>query len=99
MGVTYEIPLLASDPAASVSLQWDRLVGAFQRPHTALVFHLTNHYALIAAVRSYVIDGEPVREVLTARRGQSPKVWIPFEELRQICLNWTGYRVMIVQRE
>ena len=64
-----------------VAAQWDKFVGAFSRPRTALLFHLTNHYALIAAVRSYAgEDGEPVREVFTARKGQTPRVWIPFDE-------------------
>lgn len=111
--VNYEIPITAADTPAQatqtlcpgmekyglpeVAAQWDKLVGAFARPRTALLFHLTNHYALIAAVRSYAgEDGEPVREVFTARKGQTPRVWLNFDEVRKICIGWTGYRIMQV---
>lgn len=98
-GTGYEIPISASDPPETVARQWEQLVGAFQRPRTVILAHITNHYALFAAVRAYTRPGEheAVREVLTARKGQQPRTWIPFEELRSICLSWTGYRLMLIQ--
>lgn len=99
-GVTYEIPVSAADSPEKVAAQWDQLVGAFCRPNTCLYFHLTNHYALIAAVRAYMNSaGEAVREVYTARKGQTPRTWISFEEVRRICIQWTGYRIMQVYAE
>ena len=38
-----------------------------------------------------------IRQVLTARRGQRPSVWIDWEELRGVYLKWTGYRLMSVR--
>lgn len=37
------------------------------------------------------------RQILTARRGQRPSVWMDFEEARRILLGWEGYKIMAVE--
>ena len=38
-----------------------------------------------------------VRQVLTARRGQRPSVWMDWEELRGVYLKWSGYKLMSIR--
>ncbi len=63
-----------------------------------LLFHLKNHYALIFALREWVVDssGERVRQLLTARKGQRPAAWVDFEEARATMLGWDGYKIMAI---
>jgi hypothetical protein len=72
----------------------------FCSPNNAFIFHLKNHYALIFALREWVDkdSGAYVREMLTARKGQRPTVWINFNEARNTLLSWDGYKIMIVSR-
>eukprot|EP00668_Euglena_longa_P015592 GGOE01019696.1.p1 GENE.GGOE01019696.1~~GGOE01019696.1.p1 ORF type:complete len:478 (-),score=160.34 GGOE01019696.1:371-1804(-) len=99
VGSIPEIPIAAKDTAADAAVQWERLCREFRRPATALIFHLTNHYALIFALREWVTPaGEEVRQVLTTRRGQRPTVWLDWAECRQIMLRSLGYKVMSVHR-
>jgi hypothetical protein len=60
-----------------------------------LIFHLTNHYAIIYALRE--VDGR--REILTARKGQRPSAWLCWDEARRILLQWAGYKILCVERE
>ena len=49
----------------------------------ALILHLTNHYALIYALREWADDkGTLTRQLLTTRRGQRPTQWIDWAEIR-----------------
>jgi len=142
-----EIPVSKNDDEAAVEKQWSAVRAAFGRPYTALIFHLTNHYALIFAWREWLEEvtveaaeaaqaseasaekmgpGEeasaseavacPVshdrdschpatqlrwrlrRQLLTARKGQRPSVWINFEEVRAIIGGWSGYNLLVLQR-
>eukprot|EP01063_Lacrimia_lanifica_P005446 TRINITY_DN13218_c0_g1_i1.p1 TRINITY_DN13218_c0_g1~~TRINITY_DN13218_c0_g1_i1.p1 ORF type:complete len:406 (+),score=161.29 TRINITY_DN13218_c0_g1_i1:359-1576(+) len=95
------IKVKATDDAAAAAKQWHQLRQAFDAPNSALLFHLTNHYALVFAMRSWTTpDGAVNREILTARKGQRPNTWLPFERVREIVLGWGGYKVMqIVDQE
>ncbi len=87
------------DTAAEIAGQWQQLWATFAAPRTVLLFHLTNHYALLAALRHWVEpDGTVVRQLLTARRGQRPGVWLDFTEARAIMLKWSGYKMLAVSR-
>ena len=76
-----------------------------------LLLHFTNHYTLIYAYREYkhgpalstlpaVVEADTTihREILCARRGQRPTVWVDFAELRQVLLKWEGYKVIRITR-
>ena len=77
----------------------------FTRPDSCLVFHLTNHYTVVFAIRVWTIENpsnatqpiEIVRQICCARKGQRPTAWINFNECRDIMLNWEGYKMMVVQ--
>ena len=78
--------------------QWSILRSEFSDTSTVLLFHLTNHYALLYALREWVDeDGNPVRQMLTARRGQRPTVWLDWAEARKIILGWSGYNLMRIK--
>ncbi|CAE7343656.1 Aste57867_18254 [Symbiodinium microadriaticum] len=94
------------DGDPEVRKQWSLLKQAFADPGSVLLFHLTNHYALIFAWREWMepnaIEEIPLRlrrQILTSRRGQRPSAWIDFEEVRKILLSWSGYHVLQLQRE
>jgi len=93
-----------ADAENAINHQWAALKAAFGKPHTALIFHLTNHYALIFAWREWLEDSsgqEPRRlrrQVLTARRGQRPSAWLEFDEVRSIMIGWSGYHILQVER-
>ena len=98
---------------AETERQWQMLKLEHSHPNSVLLSHHKNHYALIFAVRDWVeeprhsldddeADNEApkkrrVRQVLTARRGQRPKEWIDWEELRGFYLKWAGYKLMSIR--
>eukprot|EP00658_Telonema_sp_P-2_P053061 TRINITY_DN41477_c0_g1_i1.p2 TRINITY_DN41477_c0_g1~~TRINITY_DN41477_c0_g1_i1.p2 ORF type:complete len:138 (-),score=20.33 TRINITY_DN41477_c0_g1_i1:17-394(-) len=78
-----------------VAEQWARVREEFCRADCVLLFHLTNHYALIYGLREWVEpDGVIVRQILTARRGQRPTVWLDWDEARAVMLKWSGYNIL-----
>eukprot|EP00045_Choanoeca_perplexa_P008909 m.83989 g.83989 ORF g.83989 m.83989 type:complete len:79 (+) comp14670_c0_seq2:119-355(+) len=63
-----------------------------------LLYHLKNHYALVYALREWQpVDGPAVQQVLTARKGQRPSAWIDFEEVREVMLKWSGYKMVLLK--
>lgn len=86
------------DDEQEIQIQWEALRKEFLKPNHVLLFHLKNHYALIFAVREWERsqDEKRIQQVLTARRGQRPMVWIDFEEARQTMLAWEGYKMMSI---
>lgn len=103
-----QVPVSSQDDQASVEQQWTTLKAAFARPHSVLLFHLTNHYALIFAWREWCEaspgggDGQPTdrirRQILTARKAQRPSAWIDFDEVRSIIFGWSGYNILHIER-
>jgi hypothetical protein len=94
------IKLSKADDEAAVEAQWRALQDRFSQPRTMLIYHLTNHYALVFALRSWVepATSEVRRQLLTTRRGQRPSVWIEWDEVRATILKWVGYKLLVVQR-
>lgn len=101
-GPKVEVAVTKDDSADAIEHQWATMKSAFSKPHSVLLFHLTNHYALIYAWREWLeeVDGSQKarRQILTARKGQKPTVWMDFEEARSIMVGWSGYHVLQLQR-
>lgn len=96
-----DVPLRQGDDEASIEKQWQALRTAFLGEKQVVLFHLKNHYALIFALREWRDKGENgvwTRQLLTARKGQRPTVWIDFEEARQTMLGWSGYKMLLLTR-
>ena len=87
---------------------WASLRSLFSKKGTFLVSHHGNHYAPVYALRERREIGvdenagaeteTETREMLTARRGQRPSVWIPWEEARATMRRWNGYGIMAFER-
>eukprot|EP00931_Biecheleriopsis_adriatica_P103876 TRINITY_DN78667_c0_g1_i1.p1 TRINITY_DN78667_c0_g1~~TRINITY_DN78667_c0_g1_i1.p1 ORF type:complete len:489 (-),score=91.31 TRINITY_DN78667_c0_g1_i1:56-1429(-) len=105
-GAKVLFPVAKDDNEANVEQQWSALKASFSNPNSVLIFHLTNHYALIFAWREWQdADGGDEqarprisRQILTAREGQRPTAWLDFEEARKIMLGWSGYHMLQLQR-
>lgn len=101
-------PVLAGDGEAQVEQQWGALKTAFSRPNCVLLFHLTNHYALVFAWREWEEEtknpeelgaAQVRRQILTACKGQRPTAWLDFEEVRRIMISWSGYHLLQLERQ
>ena len=86
--------------------QWNYVRSVFDTPGKCVIFHLKNHYALVCAMRQYTIRDEKnkknvrhVRELLTAKKGQRPRHWIPWDDAHSTLTSWTGYRMVEVEGE
>ena len=95
-----QIELSARDSECVKADQWRRLRECVMGPSSAVIFHLSNHYALIFALREWT-DAQcspprQVRQVLTARKGQRPSAWVDFEEARETMIKWSGYKLLRV---
>lgn len=95
------MPLTKADDENAVEQQWNAIKNAFSRANVVLLFHLTNHYALIFAWREWQDEESPYplrRQILTARKGQKPSVWMEFDEARAIMVGWSGYHILSIER-
>ncbi|EQC29510.1 hypothetical protein SDRG_12759 [Saprolegnia diclina VS20] len=99
-GVQVECVASASDNnTGRLEVLWRALWAAFTDDNTVLLFHLTNHYALLFALREWVDETSGhVRQVLTARKGQRPTAWIDFDDVHRMLCGWGGYRILAFQR-
>ena len=91
------IQLHHGDSELQKAEQFARLRSHVLEPQAAVIFHLSNHYALIFGLREWRDEaGEVGRQVLTARKGQRPSAWIDFNEVRDIMLNANSYKMILV---
>eukprot|EP00730_Choanoeca_flexa_P000923 TRINITY_DN10399_c1_g3_i1.p1 TRINITY_DN10399_c1_g3~~TRINITY_DN10399_c1_g3_i1.p1 ORF type:complete len:217 (+),score=52.05 TRINITY_DN10399_c1_g3_i1:826-1476(+) len=96
-GASIPVRLLRKDSPETVQQQWEALRNTFNKPKQVLLYHLKNHYALVYALREWQpVDGEPVRQILTARKGQRPSAWIDFAEARDTMIKWSGYKILLL---
>ena len=78
----------AADTPAAARAQFAAVVAALREPDCVLALHGRNHYSMIFAARERA-DG--TQELLTARRGQQPAHWVPWEQLRCAMLRAPGH--------
>ena len=97
------LPVSKRDSPEYISKQWEVLARCVKADGMAVIFHLTNHYALVFATRERrTVDADGsvaiARELLTSKAGQAPKTWIPFATARKIMRGWSGYKMVLVMR-
>lgn len=56
-GPLAEVTVRESDPSDVVAAQWQALTDVLDRPRTALIYHLENHYCLVFAAREWRAHG------------------------------------------
>lgn len=90
--------VLKDDRAEAVDVQWGKLTRAFSEPDCVLLAHISNHYALIFALRDWkhAKTGVRHRELLTSKPGQRPRLWLSWQETRKILLQWSGYCIFAI---
>ena len=74
-------------------MTFNGFVRLLTHPTSAVILHLPNHYALVFGVRI------PERLVLTARKGQSPNNWVPWDELLETQKKCKEGLVIAVQKQ
>lgn len=86
------------DSAQAIDLQWGKMWRAFSEPDTVLLAHISNHYALIFALRDWkhAKTGVRHRELLTSKPGQRPRLWLSWQETRKILVQWSGYCIFSI---
>ncbi len=95
-----EIQCSSKYSSSDIQKQWDTLRSTFSHLDEVLLFHLKNHFALVFAMREWISsDDIPRRQILTARKGQRPTVWMDFEEVREVVMGWEGYKIMAISRK
>jgi hypothetical protein len=98
-GSTAVIKVASGDTESKITDQWATLRSVLLRDDSVLLFHLTNHYALVFGMREWVDPtGTVVRQILTTRRGQRPNTWMDFSEVRAVVIKWSGYKMMVLNR-
>jgi hypothetical protein len=102
--------MLSDDSEAIMQEQWEVLKKAVEQPDSVLLFHLRNHYALIAGHRTLLLPcGQVLQQILCSRKGQRPKHWIDFRcswmegdvprwSVRDTLLKWVGYKIIMMKR-
>ena len=73
---------------------WNQLKISFQEKDTIIICHIKNHYALIFGLRKY----NHMKEVLTSRKGQSPKHWIPWKDLLHTICTYRIYNIVSISK-
>ena len=65
---------------------WEELKVRLTRKHRVLLAHIRNHYCLVYGLREWQgrQSKQTVREVLIAKKGQSPNTWIELESFLKI---------------
>lgn len=92
------VELSEGDSDAEQQHQFNRLKSQVMEPKTCVIFHLSNHYALVYGMREWRDEGGvAVREVLTARKGQRPSAWIGFGEVRDLMIRVQSYKMIVVR--
>jgi len=99
--------ITVDDDDFAVGRQWQAVWSTVACLDSVCLYHLENHYSMVYAVREWesprsyrpgegdLDPAEPAvivqRQLLVARPGQRPSIWVDFASLRETCLGWRGY--------